>query len=259
MVLKMDRYLTHYSLSSRIIQSNSGKTVIKSSKTKDGTVYYALLSRPFSFEKRCSMNIELLKHASIRIASHDAIIYFDPYQIEEETHDATYVFITHDHYDHYDVSSIKKVINENTILIIPTCLKDSASSITKKILIVEPNKNYTINSISFETIPAYNINTNFHEKGKGYVGYNVLLDGTYYYIMGDTDYTDEIAQVKTDICFVPIGGTYTMDVEKSAAYINYIKPKKTIPIHYGSIVGDKSLGLDFKKLIDKEIEVEILI
>lgn len=205
------------------------------------------------------MNIEISKHASIKLTSWDRIVYFDPYQIEDERHDATYIFITHDHYDHYDVSSIKKVMSENTVLIIPTCLKDSANDITKKILIVEPNKEYTIDFLSFTTIPAYNTNTNFHPKEKDYVGYNVLLDGIYYYIMGDTNRTYESDQVKTDVCFVPIGGTYTMDVTEASSYINYIKPKKAIPIHYGNIVGDKSLGSDFKKLIDKEIEVEILI
>ncbi len=205
------------------------------------------------------MNIEILKHASIKLKDQDKVIYFDPYQIEEETNDASYVFITHDHCDHYDKSSIVKLINKNTVLIVPTCLENDAKNLTENLLVVEPNRNYTINNISFETIPSYNTGSSFHPKEKDYVGYNVLLDGTYYYIMGDTDSTEEAKQVKTDICFVPIGGTYTMDVEEASAYINSIKPKKAVPIHYGSIVGSKSLGLEFKKLINKEIEVEILI
>lgn len=205
------------------------------------------------------MNIEILKHASIKLKDKDKVIYFDPYQIEEETHDASYIFITHDHYDHYDKSSIEKLINESTELIVPTCLANDAKNLTKNLLIVEPNRNYTIHDISFKTIPSYNTESNFHPREKDYVGYNVLLDDTYYYIMGDTDSTDEAKQEKTDICFVPIGGTYTMDIAEASAYINSIKPKKVIPIHYGSIVGNKNLGLDFKRLISKEIEVEILI
>ena len=82
-----------------------------------------------------------------------------------------------------------------------------------------------------------------------YVGYKILLDGLYYYIMGDTDRTEEADQVKCDVCFVPIGGTYTMDVQEAADYINYIKPTTVIPIHYGTIVGSKEEGLKIKDLL----------
>ena len=118
---------------------------------------------------------------------------------------------------------------------------------------------FSPNAFFIETIPSYNIQAPFHPKEKGYVGYNIELDNTKYYIMGDTDKTIEAENVKTDICLVPIGGTYTMGVDTASDYINKIKPKKAIPIHYGSLVGAKSLGLDFKNKINKEIEVEILI
>ena len=58
-----------------------------------------------------------------------------------------------------------------------------------------------------------------------------------------------------DIAMVPIGGTYTMNYKEGAALINHIKPKVAIPIHYGSIIGSKSDGDNFKKLVDKNIEV----
>ena len=101
--------------------------------------------------------------------------------------------------------------------------------------------------------------TEFWESAKYYVGYNVFLDGKYYYIMGDTDKTDEALQVKADICFVPIGGTYTMDYQEAADYINEVKPSVAIPIHYGMITGDIDLGEKFKEKVDKDIEVDILI
>lgn len=199
------------------------------------------------------MNIEVNTQASIKISS-DHIIYFDPYKIDKEMHDADYIFITHDHYDHYDKISIEKIRKETTKIIVPKVLQNDENN-----LVVEPNKHYTIDDISFDTIPSYNLDKNFHPREKDYVGYNILLNDCYFYIMGDTDRTPEAASVKTDVCFVPIGGTYTMNIEEAAAYINSLKPKKAIPIHYGTIVGDKSLGIDFKSLINSDIEVEVLI
>lgn len=200
--------------------------------------------------------LEIPRHATIKITE-DKIIYFDPYNIEEELHDADYIFITHDHYDHYDEESIKKIIKDSTILIGPTILKDKINKLTNNILVVEPNKSYQIGTITFDTTSAYNLSSGYHPKSKNYVGYNLNLNNTKYYVMGDTDDIPEIANIKTDICFVPIGGTYTMNAEEAAAYINKIKPKKVVPIHYGSIVGAISLKDTFKQLVNKDIEVEI--
>ena len=199
------------------------------------------------------MKIEVFHQASIKLTG-EKIIYFDPYNIMKEYHDADYIFITHDHYDHYDEKSIKNISKNTTKLIVPKCLKDIENN-----LVVEPNKDYEIDGISFSTIPSYNLNKPFHPKEKEYVGYNILLENEYYYIMGDTDRTPETDMVKSNYCFVPIGGTYTMNVEEAIEYINEVKPKCAIPIHYGSIVGDISLGQIFQEKIKKEIEVKLLI
>lgn len=59
-------------------------------------------------------NIEVLFHSSIRIHSSVGIIYIDPFKIDKTYNDANYIFITHDHYDHYSVEDIKKVVGENS-------------------------------------------------------------------------------------------------------------------------------------------------
>ena len=50
------------------------------------------------------MKIEVLNHASIKLIDSNKIIYFDPFEIKTKLHDADYIFITHDHYDHYDLA-----------------------------------------------------------------------------------------------------------------------------------------------------------
>ncbi len=199
------------------------------------------------------MKIEVLHHATIKIIT-DKIIYFDPYDINEDYHDADYIFITHDHYDHYDSASIKKVKKSTTKIILPKNLKLETNSFE-----VEPYKSYTLDNLKFETIPSYNINKEYHPKEKAYLGYNLFLQNKRLYVMGDTDRTPEADKVKTDICFVPIGGEYTMNVDEATAYINDLKPKKAIPIHYGKIIGNINLGEEFKSKINKNIEVELFI
>ena len=200
------------------------------------------------------MKINVITQAAIKINSEGKTIYFDPYGIKDELHDADYIFITHDHYDHYDEVSINNIKNDNTKIIVPLCLKNKEHN-----LLIEGYRYYEIDGIKFTTVPSYNINKPFHPRENYYIGYNIELEGKKLYIMGDTDRTSEAESQKCDICFVPIGGTYTMNVDEAVDYINTIKPSVAIPIHYGSIVGDVSLGEEFKNKVDKDIEVELYI
>mgnify|MGYP002917541086 FL=1 len=126
------------------------------------------------------------------------------------------------------------------------------------VITVESNKEYMVQGIKFETIPAYNTNKTFHPKENDWVGYIITLDGIIYYIAGDTDITEENRKVKCDVAFVPVGGTYTMDFKEAASLINEIKPKIAIPIHYGSIVGTEQDAIDFIRLLHPEIKGIIL-
>ena len=205
-------------------------------------------------------NIELLCHSSIRI-NKEKIIYIDPYKIEKDYNDADLIFVTHDHYDHYSEEDIDKVKKEDTVIIAPEELltKLLRKGINKNAIItVEPNKNYMVQGIKFETISAYNTNKTFHPKENGWVGYIIIINGIRYYIAGDTDITEENKQVKCDVAFVPVGGTYTMDFKEAASLINEIKPKIAIPIHYGSIVGTEQDAIDFIRLLHPEIKGIIL-
>lgn len=205
-------------------------------------------------------DIEVLYHSSIRI-SKNKIIYIDPFKIDKNYNDADIVFITHDHFDHYSEEDIDKVINENTTIIIPEELltKILRKGINKNAVItVESNKEYMVQGIKFETIPAYNTNKTFHPKENNWVGYIITLDGIRYYIAGDTDITEENRKVKCDVAFVPVGGTYTMDFKEAAQLINEIQPKIAVPIHYGSVVGTKQDATDFIKLLHPSIKGLIL-
>ena len=205
-------------------------------------------------------SIEVLCHSCIKFNKGE-VIYFDPFKIEKNYNDADVIFITHDHYDHYSEEDIDKVIKEETIIVAP---EDLLTKLLKKgferdnMVLVTPNQKYTVKGIEFQTIPAYNVNKQFHPKANEWVGYVLKIEGVTYYIAGDTDITEENKKVKCDVAFVPVGGTFTMDYKEAAELINEIKPKIAVPTHYGSIVGEKSDGVSFSKLVSPEIEVEVL-
>lgn len=199
-------------------------------------------------------NISINCQSSIKIID-GLTIYFDPYSIKEKLNNADYIFITHPHWDHFDINSIDNFINDKTIIIGPSSVIEKLDNY--KTLEVKPNNIYNLDNISFMTVPAYNIDKDFHPKDAGYVGYIVTLNNVTYYIAGDTDVLDELKVIKADVIFLPVGGTYTMTREEAVDLANTIKPKYAIPIHYGLAVGDELDAKYFVNNIDKEIESKI--
>ena len=115
-------------------------------------------------------NIEVFKQNSIRIKAAGKTIYIDPFEIDEEPHDADFVLITHDHYDHFDTGSIEKVSNESTTLIVPEKMEKKAKDVSKvvgKLVTVTPGMSANIEGLEMETVPAYNLLRPFQPKSAG--------------------------------------------------------------------------------------------
>ena len=184
--------------------------------------------------------VEVLCHSSIKITE-DEIIYIDPFKINEEYHDADYIFFTHSHYDHFSPEDIEKVRKKNTVFIVTEDIKEKAENLfsEENIFAVEPNESYHVSGLDFKTTYAYNVNKAFHPKENRWVGYIIQTNHKTYYIAGDTDNIEEIRDIECDEALIPIGGTYTMNYKEAAELANTIKAKIVIPTHYGSIVGDK--------------------
>ena len=190
------------------------------------------------------MDINVNIHSSIRINN----VYIDPFKIEEKKNDAKYIFITHSHYDHLSFEDIDKVVNEKSIFVGPKNVIDEIKKkYNNKAIAVENVGVYKLGEIVFETFPSYNINKKFHPLINGWVGYIINIDGVRYAILGDSDLTDEAKNIKCDVLFVPIGGTYTMNAKEASELANIIRPKLVIPVHYNDIVGSK---VDEKEFLD---------
>lgn len=208
------------------------------------------------------MNIKVLCHSSIKIEVENKIIYIDPFRIKEKVCNADIIAITHSHYDHFSEEDILKLKNNKTKILITKDLLEKTLELgfnKEDIIIVMPNNTYNLGNIQINTIPAYNINKEFHPKEKNWVGYIIQAENKIIYIAGDTDITEENMKVKCDIALIPVGGTYTMTHKEAACLINNIKPEVAIPTHYGEVVGEKQDSIEFSKLINKNIKVEIQI
>lgn len=192
--------------------------------------------------------ITINTHSSIKIGG-SRVIYFDPFEIAEEKHDADIIFVTHDHYDHFDVKSINCISKENTVIVAPESMAKqviSKSGIAESnCVFMQPGTSGNIDGLAVEAIASYNKLKPFHPKLKKYLGYVVTMDDVRYYVAGDTDLNDDVVKVNCDVALVPVGGTYTMDAKAAAELIAKIKSKTAIPTHYGTVAGKSDDGRKF--------------
>lgn len=210
------------------------------------------------------MKIELIAQNAIKITTEDGkVIYFDPFKLKENNlNDADIIYITHSHYDHFSPEDISKIKNDNTKIVVTKDLYEKSIECgfnENNILKVLPNNEYDFGGIHFQTIPAYNINKQFHKKEYDWVSYILKIEDNIIYVAGDTDITEEALNVKCDIALVPVGGTYTMTAEEAAKLVERIAPTKyAIPTHYQTVVGSAEDAIKFKEILEGKVQVDII-
>ena len=191
-------------------------------------------------------NIFVNTRSSIKITG-SKTIYFDPLELDKAPKDADVIFVTHEHYDHFSPEDIRKVLKDDTKVIVPVSMLEVVMEKcpeVKSLYGILPGQTGEYDGVKYQGIPAYNIGKAFHPKEKNWVGYLVEMDGVTYYAMGDTDVTPEAEAVDVDVIFVPVGGKYTMDADEAAAFINQKPRGLVVPIHYADAdVCNRFLGL----------------
>ncbi|MCX8092661.1 MAG: MBL fold metallo-hydrolase [Candidatus Goldbacteria bacterium] len=199
-------------------------------------------------------SIHFIHHACFRIEIDNIVIYIDPWKIKSPKK-ANFIFVTHEHYDHFSVPDIELIADENTNIILPDNIAGELSGY--KIKKVKQGDVFNFENIKIEVIPAYNVNKNFHRKSDNKVGYVIEVKGNRIYHAGDTDLIDEMKNLKNiNIALLPVGGTYTMNAIEAARAAEIIKPDIAIPMHYGIITGSLKDAETFKK--ECKVKVEIL-
>ena len=193
----------------------------------------------FKTESGKEVKLHALVHSSIRIEFGSLELYIDPVrQLGNRTIDYTsmpqadFIFVTHEHGDHYDKDAIKQLSKVGTRFITNRRCADMQGY---GLVLKNGDKEDLNLGIKVEAVPAYNTSegrTQFHPKGRDN-GYILNLDGLRIYIAGDTEDIPEMADIHDiDIAFLPCNQPYTMTPEQLAKAAKTIKPKVLFPYHY---------------------------
>jgi L-ascorbate metabolism protein UlaG (beta-lactamase superfamily) len=126
---------------------------------------------------------------------------------------ADIVLVSHDHFDH---NSTKTVANEHTTIVTNT-------------------KKRTVHNVIIKGILTFHDTCEGEKRGENTV-FKFTMDDITFCHLGDLGHIINDKQLQSigsvDILFIPIGGTYTIDAEKSWELIKKINPRIIIPMHY---------------------------
>jgi len=199
-------------------------------------------------------NIHWLGHSAFRIETPDGVIvYIDPFHLKKSLPKADLILCTHEHHDHCSPQDIEKISSSGTVIAGPPGVAAKLSP--KKVMTARPYEIFSAQGLMVEPVPAYNLEKPYHTKDMGHVGYVFCVDGVRIYHAGDTDFIPEMRMLKTDVALLPVGGTYTMDASEAAKAAAVIKPAVAVPMHYGSHVGRREYGEDFRKISIAPVEL----
>jgi len=177
-----------------------------------------------------------IKQSGFQIKLSGKIIYTDPFKLSGGFEKADLILVSHSHFDHYHLPSIKLLIKDDTNIICPASCK-KAFKLWKSTTTLKPGESATFKGIKIQTVHAYNRNKFFHRKRKNWVGYiisdeNGDTEPLNIYFAGDTDVIPEMANLpEIHYAFLPIGGKFTMNSVEALEAMKMIKPLNVIPMH----------------------------
>ena len=168
------------------------------------------------------------------------MIVIDPFKLPDVDVKADVLLITHPHFDHFSKDDIAKVVTKDTKIV----CSGGCNGIEEfgNYTLAKPGFAISVNDVRISAVPAYNVKQErlqFHPKSNLWVGYVMEYEHTRIYHAGDTDFVDEMRSLKNlDLALLPMGGTYTMDVDEGIAAALSIDAKSVAPVHYRMLLGD---------------------
>ena len=169
-------------------------------------------------------------HASIRADDKGFTVAVDPYRPVSPDFEADIILVTHQDSGHFDPELIEEISTPRTVLLLPEAMRDVEVPV-EDVEYLGIGERIDIYNVEIEGVPMCN---EYHERGQG-LGYRFVMAEKSFYVAGDTGMFDEVMDLegRVDYAFLPIEGEYTMDIEEASSMAVKIKPRVTVPYHYG--------------------------
>src|SRR5262245_30693904 len=188
-----------------------------------------------------AQTITPIVHSSVQIEEAGKVIQVDPWSLGDlsRAKPADLIVVTDDPIHHLDPKAIAKLRKPGAPVLVPTA---SLSKFPEGTGIANGEKQ-TIDGITVEAIPAYDIKPGAPEHPKGKAnGYVITIGGKRIYVAGVTECVPEIRALKNiDVAFMPMNlPLERMAPAAAAECTNAIRPKAVYLVHYDQTYASSS-------------------
>lgn len=194
------------------------------------------------------MKLTYLGHSVFMVEEGDFKAIIDPFLKgnpssplkPEDVKNLTHIFVTHGHGDH--IGDTVELAKDNDALVITNA--EISGYLSEKGVKTHPMHIGGRFKFDFGTVkltPALHGSAipteNGPRDGGNPCGFVIEVNGKKIYHAGDTGLTMDMVLLEVediDVALIPIGGNYTMDITDAIRAVEFVKPKLTIPMHYGT-------------------------
>jgi L-ascorbate metabolism protein UlaG (beta-lactamase superfamily) len=202
------------------------------------------------------MIVKYLGHSSFIVEFPNRRVLFDPWFQNDPTRlvksaftadqigKVDMIFVTHEHYDHFSAADIIPVQSKSFAQVVaPEQVLAQLDVPSRYKVPVRAGDDFSLLGVDVKVIEAK------HPQSTNPVSFLVSSGGKSVFFAGDTYDHYGLNQIEADVAFIPIGGTYTMDVFNAVTAVKKMRAKFVVPMHYDTLKGIQADPNDFAKRV----------
>ena len=203
--------------------------------------------------------IHPINHASFVMSWNGLMIYNDPVGGTTPYAGlarADLICVSHNHSDHFDITTLNAVRGSNGVIIVPPGIYNSSAfaPLRTNAVALSYGDSTNVAGINIEAVPAYN---SYHPYGTNNA-YVITLGGKRIFTSGDCADGMEIRAVTNiDVAFLCMNVPYTTDARGATNIIRAMRPRVVYPYHYRDQSGTVTNASVFKQWLGADLGIEV--
>ena len=175
------------------------------------------------------MQLTWLGHAGIKLIGNEKTIYIDPVVdpfVLNSCKKADLILVSTADFDHFSIECVRGLIGDFGVI----CGTPEAAAVMHELHYLRPYNVQDFGFCKIKIIPTKPWGVN---RKNTILGFLINIENKIVYYPSDTHYVYDMEMLKPDVILLPVGGTFSATAKDAAAWLEKIRPRLIIPIHWG--------------------------